>query len=262
MIPAKAFNDNFVSLSALKKLVLMGNNIKEIHPDAFSTLHKLETLNLSVNSLEKILPQWFAPLFNLKHLDISNNKLKEVSSGVFHELTKLEELDLFGTSNSYKYESGVFEGLENLRTLKLAGIDGIEPDMFDQLSNLSSLSLDNFFKERLFDERFFENLVNLEHCLLQNDTIGTLKIGFMSKQLKLKFLTIQDCSIKKIEAKAFNHLKELTDIYLLSAGLEHIDKKTFKGLKKLQKIDLSYNRFEEGHIFGFDEISEDMIYNL
>ncbi len=262
-IPTLVFNDSLVRLSSLKKLFLLGNDIKEIHPSAFSTLHNLEILNLDANRLEWINYQWFTPLFNLRELYLSKNCLKTVDPHSFHNLIKLENLEIDGPENNFKYEKNLLAPLESLETLKLGGIHETEPEIFGNLTNLKSLSLSRFFEEGIsFDESYFKCLVNLKAFSIQNALIGTLKEGFLSEQLKLELLTVQDCRIRKIEANAFRHLKELKQVFLLADGIDHIDKGTFRGLDKLNKIDLSYNKFEEGHLFGFEDHDESIVINL
>ncbi len=261
--PAFAFNQSLVRVSSLKKLVLWGNHIKEIHPSAFSTLHNLEILNLDANKLEWVNPRWFDPLFNLKELYLSNNCLKAIPADSFRNLTKLEVLEIKGAHNDFKYQKDLFEGLESLKSLKLAGIHENNPEIFCNLTNLTSLELDNFFdKEKSFDYSYFNFLVNLKMFSLQNSSIGSLKKNFMTEQLQLERLSLSDCQIDKIDANAFSHLKELIQISLSGCGIDQIDKGTFRGLNKLTKIDLSFNKFKEGHIFGFDEHDESIIVNL
>ena len=117
----------------------------------------------------------------------------------------------------------------------------------------------------ILHEDLYKDLPNLTELLLQNNYIKTVPANCFPKQANLKWLTIQDCPIiGKIDKNAFSNLYALEKISMLSCrlGLATLNKSSFKGLSKLEKIDLSYNSYPEGHVFGFDGIPENIIFNM
>ena len=154
----------------------------------------------------------------------------------------------------------MLHGLDNLKELKISGVKNIKSDIFENLSNLKRLYLD--IRQKFIDDTIFKNLVNIEELLIQNNQTGIIKTNFLPQQSKLKSLTMQDCTIGKVDPKAFSHLKQLENVYLLNVGLDHIEKNTFEGLDKLKKVDLSYNKFPERHIFGLNGVDESIVHNF
>lgn len=111
----------FVHTKKLKILDLSNNNIAKILNFAFNSLHDLEKLSLSNNRIESFEEDTFLPLVNLEWIWLDRNHLKMISS------------DLFKKTNA-KLEGILLDNNE---------IELISPHVFDNLSKLRFLSLNN-----------------------------------------------------------------------------------------------------------------------
>ena len=88
-----------LSMTNLRVLILMGNQIASVEDGAFVGLSKLETLWLSWNKLTSV-PD-ISPLPSLRSLALSVNPIKTIESHDFDTLTSLNELFFAWTKVSY-----------------------------------------------------------------------------------------------------------------------------------------------------------------
>ncbi|KAG8519767.1 Toll-like receptor 8 [Galemys pyrenaicus] len=149
----------------------------QIHPLAFQSLHKLRYLNLSSTSLRKIPASWFDNMPHLKVLHLEFNYLvNEIASGEFlNKLPFLETLDL-----SFNYVKTAYVRYINISR------------NFSNLTSLRTLHLRGY----VFQELRYQDFLPLRKL----SNLKTINLG-------INF-------IKQIDFRVFQHLPNLTIIYL------------------------------------------------
>ncbi|CAH1098960.1 unnamed protein product [Psylliodes chrysocephalus] len=134
--------ETFSGLSSLEELYLDGNNLNYINTNTFAHFNSsLIVLDLSRNSITFLEEDLFK-LFNLRKLFLNNNLLTSLSFKTFSYSTNLEELRLDSNSLS-RLPPGIFEGLENLRSLNISGNVNLfqYPEQITTLLSLKNLRL-------------------------------------------------------------------------------------------------------------------------
>lgn len=133
----------FNSSNSLESLKLSHNPIAEISPHAFNGLQRLTFLDLRNCCLISLSPEIFKPLGDLEQLWLDENKIKSLEVNGFRYLKKLKTLEL--SVNRITSLDSPFRDLEDLRTLHLGGnqLTAIADDTFWPLDKLESLSLNN-----------------------------------------------------------------------------------------------------------------------
>jgi Leucine-rich repeat (LRR) protein len=208
-IPSKLF----ANLAALNELNLDGCELPDLEPKTFNGLENLNKLKLRCNKFTNLDEESFKGLKNLTQLDLSENELKEINEETFEDTCNLIELDL-----SYNELIDIRLGLNNesgLQQLKCLSLRG---------NNL---------------EKFEINLRNLEELNLgSNEPLTRLRPGAFKNLRNFKRLYLCDCSLKVVDAKAFEGLLGLEHLDLANNFLEDIGVGTFKNLSNLKRLDL------------------------
>ena len=235
------------SLNALKKLFLDISQLKSsLQPD-FSNRYsndieeffvKLDSLNVSFDySLfdKKLVCSFksnnnidFGPIYTIRNKieklrinksNIDSNKLFSIVCNNFKNLFELEIFDCI----IYKIEKKMFDGLSNLRSLRLySNRNNVQPIMIDydaysHLKQLVNLDLSrNSFES--FDKRIFSELFNLEIL----DLCGNW--------------------LKSLDENIFSNLKNLRELYLRSNYFDAFDHRLFAGLENLYELHLPDNK--------------------
>ncbi len=133
---------DFLGLSNLWYLRLLGNQLTELPADIFSGLSRLEWLRMGHNVLTELPPDVFSGLSRLEWLELSGNELVELPSGVLSGLSSLGSLWLAGNRLT-ALAGGVFSGLASLGELYLDGNDltALPDGVFAGLASLEELNL-------------------------------------------------------------------------------------------------------------------------
>ena len=84
--------DDFVENASLQKLLLKGNRIFTIEPEAFSRLTKLTYLDLSENKLRHLGDYIFDGLDRLRYLFLDGNNIDSIDRYTFHQMKQLLSL--------------------------------------------------------------------------------------------------------------------------------------------------------------------------
>ncbi len=134
--------DLFRELRSLKKLKILGKNIKALPSDCFRGLENLIQLDLGGNLISEIRPNALRGLNKLTSLAISHNGLSEIRSTYFEPLTQLTWLDLSG-NRIRSLELSCFQNLQNLMSLNLSHnrISNLDSMVFAGLDKLNALNL-------------------------------------------------------------------------------------------------------------------------
>ena len=236
-----------MNLTNLKYLSLKNNSLTEI-PDFVNSLTTLEILDVTKNKLS-ILPSLYN-LDKLYHLSFQDNLISNISnlprnlqtlSGRWNKIkfitTKLpSSLKKINLAQNRLQEIPVhFGNLEQLEELNLYGNKLHKlPEVFTNLKKLKRLILRVNEIENL--PRSFENLLSLETLDVEENKLT--KLPSFENLEHLKFLNVSKNNLKKIEG--LQHCKELLSLDIRDNKFENLE---LYGLKKLQVLDISYNKF-------------------
>lgn len=214
--------DIFEDMGNLTFLKMELNNI--VHPieeEVFSFTPKLEKLEIGYNNLTDLKPGLFKNLSRLRLMNLTGNKLLNLNRSVFSDVTNLEYLDL--SSNGLRY---------------------IGTDLLVDLNKLKKLNLnDNEFVN--LPQRFLSNTTDLEEFILQKNK-GSKPLffpaGFFSNLTALKTVNLSGSNIDWLDKNAFDHSKNIQEIYLDRNQLTELEQNTFAHLENLITLDLSQNQ--------------------
>ena len=228
----------------------------------------IETLNTNVKFLKHLDPYSNPAPFiqGLKHLKIIVDDQKEENVELlkfFKEISfkNLESLELTSLSdNQRSLKTQLFKEMRNLKSLKLLGyvLNGVDaefnyltkasfkfrlPQNISNFVNLKSLSLDFGYEFITINERFLEDLVNLEDLALSCvfNSIDP-NVQFLFKTLiKLKKLDFYRNKMHVIKSSYFKNLVNLEEVKLESCEIKVIEPDAFFKLTELKQLDLSGN---------------------
>lgn len=184
-------------------------------------IKKKKQKNVNAISSEKQIDQWmihyhyrfdnngfevvtsFPKLF-IRSLSLARNKINKIEPRAFRNLTALEKLDLSFNRLTYEalkpevfegfYDATTFEPLRSLKWISLAhnDIHSIDPDLFEHVPNLESLSLSNNpFKK--FDTNTaiaIQSIPRLSNLDLGNMELKTLPDHIFHAPRQLKTLNL------------------------------------------------------------------------
>ena len=210
--------DVFYGLSALSEVRLGVNRLVSFPPNAFVGLSKLTILDLSGNLLETLDSNIFKGLTDLTTLDLSYNLFQTVPDRIFNGLVNLSLLDLTGNQLTSLTPASMF-GIQNLTNLQLSNnqLVTLAPDVFIGMYGLKILDLganqlNLYFK---FPSSIFASLVQL-------------------RELHLQFNSLES-------VPSFIALTNLIWLDLHHNSISTIMPNTFFSLRKLERLDLSFN---------------------
>lgn len=228
---------SFKGLKELKNLTLRTHNTDwssmnlDIAQNVFTDeMSQLERLDLSQNNMWSVPDGIVCPLNNLKHLNLSHNRLRDVTP--FHFSASLS------TRNSRKCGGSV-------KTIDLSAnnIDNLPPAIFSGLSQLTELKLQNNGLNLIAD-RAFEGLLALLKLDLSVNRLNNLPPELFTEAKNINELYLNNNSINVLAPGIFTELTQLLVLDLSHNELtsEWINTATFKGLKRLVLLDISYNK--------------------
>lgn len=192
---------------------------------------------------------------NIRSLDLSHNKLVNQKPGMFGIFPNLQSLNL--ENGEFKLIPDVFDGLGNLETLSLEGNQLIEiyGEFFNPLINLKSLNLTYSSREKngydcwypsctylcqKLNPNVFNGLENLESISLRKNFIDYIDMEIFRPLRNLKRLNLSLNKLTLLVPDMFRCMPYLADLDLSNNELL-IKEDTFCHLKRLKKLDLSYN---------------------
>ncbi|CAI8608355.1 unnamed protein product [Vicia faba] len=260
-------------LSQLQQLNLSINHFSGFIPPSLCNLSKLEFFNFGKNSLEGTIPPVIGQLGRLKLLILSYNKL---SGFIPKEISNISSLQgLFVGSNYFSgpipEEIGYLDQLEYL-ILAYNNFSGSIPSNFLNISSLTNLQIEhNSLSASIFN---FSNLVQLD--LSENAFSGTFPNIAFANLRYLKYLELSSnhilsnlpksignmtsvtfmvdfCGIDGNIPLEIGNMSNLISLSMVGNNINGPIPGTFKGLQKLQRLELSNNGLHGSFI---DELCE------
>ncbi|KAG6421367.1 hypothetical protein SASPL_117918 [Salvia splendens] len=211
-------------LSNLKALYLHGNQFSGYLPDVFGNLTELELFDAHSNIFSGPLPSSLSVCSKLRLLDLRNNSFHGPIDLDFSQLSNLCTLELGGNRFSGPLPESL-SSCQNLKILSLAknNLTGQIPDSYANLSSLMSLSLSN------------NSLVNI---------LGSLSVLKNCKNLSTLILT-RNFHGENMPQNV-SGFESMLVFALGNCGLNGRIPNWLLNCKKLQVLDLSWNRLEGG----------------
>ena len=211
-------NGNYVSLNKLKHLNLQRNVIRDtITQSSLSGYNQLESLLLSGNSIRGISPNAFLYIPSLQQLNLIDNKISYMDVDVFAGLTNLTHLDLTG-NNINDFDVNIFQHTPNLQTLVLSRnniltvkIKNDIAELFKPLRNLTQLMMSSTGLHHLPDSTF-HNLTELTILALSNNQLSKWTPGLFRDQTKLKILSMGRNKISSLDRRVIMELTSLEQL--------------------------------------------------
>ncbi|NXE95053.1 CD180 protein, partial [Menura novaehollandiae] len=240
--------DTFRCLTRLRKLDLTQTHIRAL-PPGISGMSSLEELVLNANSFEHLCNTSSASFPSLTHLHIKgNSQVLQLGSGCLEKLAKLQHLDL---SQSHIESSDccneALRGLSSLRYLNLSHNTQLhlQDVLIKDSASLELLDL-AFTPLRISTSQGpFQNLHLLQVLNLSSSHINTSIQHLFQGLENLMFLDLSQNNFElgiMPKNKLFQQLSNLEVLILSSCELTAVGKQVFHSLRKLQHVDLSYNK--------------------
>lgn len=257
---------------------LSGINLANNHQLPFQTLssalgdlpaNNLESLTLSNVSIVDLGDIFRSTKFGaLRQLDLSRNFISSLNASPLYSLEKLARLDL-----SRNMISDI-ENLNSLQSLKMLNLNQNHIDntrfLVDGLQSLQELHLAGNYLTQI-DGNSFEDLWDLNHLDLSNNTIDTVNIqfgfenlkhlelannklhdlGFIQKLPHLEYLGLSGNRIALLTADHLRRSQLVRRIDLSHNALRHLEQTTFELQENLNSLDLSHNHLEQLSDYGW-----------
>ena len=239
----KDINASFTPLKNMTYLDLSENLISNLSQNEWGIVHKVKTIWLAYNKIDTISRDSFIGLPNLQYLNLYSNKLGHIMDGSFTGLDMLEKLTLghcgigqilnntFGRlpslvylsfeecySKAYYIEHSALKELPSLQYLSFQDNRGLVIDkmIFQSLSNLHTLNLDNVIKMKI---DVILNATSFEGTPIKNLFISGLNISHFPVSLYDKNLTRLDISRNNIHHFDYHVVKYLYRFHWLKLFL-------------------------------------------
>ena len=266
---------SFAKLFSLAFLDFSNQNIVDLEANFLTGLNKLSYLYLNDNSLILIKNGTFIGLTKLDELKLNRNKISILEKEAFQDLISLKTLDL-SSNELTSLNNGTFSGLVNLANLILRDNElfRIEADTYIGLGN-SLINLDlteNYFQ--FMKLKIFKNFTKIKNFKFRKNQISSIdysSIAFLKSMHELdlsenslfrfelnsdlpylEILFLEWNVIKSVSQETFNHVYNLTELYLRGNELDFLPSKVFFRLSKLKLLDLSFNKLKTIHMLCFD----------
>ncbi|XP_067457140.1 toll-like receptor 21 [Thunnus thynnus] len=241
------FNDTFEDQVSLQTLNLRNNRISVIFNGTFLSLNKLIILDLGGNKITHFEPYGLDGLKNLSKFYLDGNNLKQIDTSLYHVFQDtLTVLDL--QSNQIRFLDGnIYSPFLNLSKLSDLKLDGQRPHgltllpryFFRGLHSLKSLYLTNN-QISLLAPDVFDDLTGLHFLTLDNCCVGVLQLqpGVFKNLRNLTKLILENTAIQNFSKEVFGNLTQLHTLQLNRNGMHSINVDALESLPKLHYLDI------------------------
>lgn len=236
----KNFNADFNVLDVSNSRDLSSNRLEEIFKSC--NFVKLKAFRFHGHLEDDFNMNWLnkQPDSILEFLYLNGlNSLK----GSFSNFLNLKLLDL-SESKNFKFQVGVFIGLDNLKSLNLSkmSLRDLNNGLFKGLGNLKKLNLSqNEINSESIEKTAFFDLLNLNHLDLSNNQLSKIEPDMFSGMPNLAELNLSHNSLCHIEKNGFASLKLLKSLNLSDCCIFTLEKEIFVNFTCLEDLDLSRN---------------------
>ncbi|XP_046143343.1 carboxypeptidase N subunit 2-like [Osmia bicornis bicornis] len=234
----------FTGLGALTHLRVYDCDLKDISWHMFDGLDSLVQLSLERNNL-KFIPEFcFYGTPNLKVLSLARNQLLTLKSIDLAGLLMLEDLDLRGNNLTFLSELS-FPPFPMLKVADFREnpLDSIFPSTFEIMNTTLKLYLGGEDSKLYLQKNSFLGLYQLQILHLNNLEIPVLE-RFVFQGMPELFELKARGNISSIEFDAFVDLIKLVYLDLSHCYIRKISMDAFYGLENVKRIDLSNNELE------------------
>ncbi|CAC5402894.1 TLR13 [Mytilus coruscus] len=204
-------------------------------------------LNVSHNLIDYIGREFFKAANNLSTLDLSFNRLSSIDVTIFTGLGKLRYLSLDNNKLVYSnrtFPKGIFKPLKSLSHLSL------------KKNNLWSACCDSFPDKTISD---LSDLETLELDVPPSKVNNTFGKGF-DNLLKLKSLVLGNNLLFEMTSTTFINTRNLQNISLHGISGISFTIGTFRSLKYLKHLEISFDSIIDGIKSPIENLAEDLNY--
>ena len=182
--------------------------------------------------------------------------ITELPAGVFNGLSNLRELKLDRNTNLATLSGGVFDPLTLLTKLELydGAITSLPAGVFDKLLVLEELDLSDNELTTL-PSGVLDNLTHLERLDLSFNELTSLPEGIFDNLTDLESLTLWGNDLGSLSADLFSELENLEWLGLSANGLDDLPDGIFSDLSSLEGLGLTGNELDELPAGVFDDLS-------
>nr|XP_033770245.1 toll-like receptor 13 [Geotrypetes seraphini]XP_033770246.1 toll-like receptor 13 [Geotrypetes seraphini] len=242
------YKESFEDLTSLQIMNLRNNRVSVIFNETFHNLQNLYILDLGGNKIRHLNNSSFEGLRNLSKLYLDGNQISKIDSTMFSCVhNSLQVLDLAGNQLHYisiKEKISPFEKLKNLLDLKLQaqqpyGINIIPPSFFKGLTSLKSLYL---ARNKLLSipPDVFDDLSQLSYLTLSDacNGIQNLPAGIFKNMTNLRELNLENIGLRSLTLEVFGNLTNLGSLILMKNALKIVNSSVITNLSNLSYLDL------------------------
>lgn len=178
-------------------LEIQNSDMETIPIDLFTNYPNLQLLGIQNSKLQYIQKGNFKNAGNLQTTGFSQNNLTIIKNSTFEGCTALISLVISNEANLKTLEVGAFRGLSVLLqlTITFGSIEALQPGIFDDLTSLTLLALDN-------------------------QKLLTIPLNLFLRNPKIYSISIANNQITTIPAKTFNGISKLQQLNLSNNQLQ------------------------------------------
>ncbi len=208
----------------------------------------LTSIDLRSQTATTIEPTIFQGLATLRNICLNSTRLVSLDPALLQGVRNLRELHLNNTG-LVALDPALLRELMHLQTIDLRNnqLTTLAPTIFQGLSELQRLELGN---NRLvtLDEHIFRGLGKLEILTLYQNNLKSLPAQVFEGLHQLKLLALQlNQDIMALAIEQFSDLHNLVGLALPT--LTRLDPALFKGLNKVERLNLGRIKTLDGRIF-------------
>ncbi|XP_035527537.1 toll-like receptor 21 [Morone saxatilis] len=242
------FNNTFEDLLNLQILNLRNNRISVIFNGTFLNLTKLTTLDLGGNKITHFERSGLDGLKSLSKFYLDGNNLKTIDTSLYHAFQDtLTVLDLQSNQICFLTESISYSPFMNLSKLSDLKLDSQRPHglvvlprtFFRGLHSLKSLYLTNNNIFHLAPD-VFDDLTGLQFLTLDNCCVGVAQLqpGAFKNQRNLSKLIVENMGIQNFSKEVFGNLTQLHTLQLNRNVMQSIPVDALDSLPNLHYLDI------------------------